>query len=82
MGDAEPVGRLAGSDEIRIRRRSTLVAVGSLACPGCDAPVLPDRPLSPADDLSCGFCRHAGAVRDFLTLGAPTRPAHVTVRVV
>ena len=67
--------------EIRIARRSSVLAVGSLACPSCDAPVLPDRPLSPADDLRCGFCDHDGTVRDFLTLGAPTRPARVVVRV-
>jgi hypothetical protein len=36
--------------------------------------------MSPADDLSCGFCGHAGAVRDFLSLGEPTRPTHVVVR--
>ena len=37
--------------------------------------------MSPADPLSCGFCRHEGAVRDFLSLAEPTRPTRVTVRV-
>jgi hypothetical protein len=59
------------------------MAVGTLACPACDAPVSPgDRPLGPADALACPYCRHTGRVRDFLSLGAPTRPARVVVRVV
>jgi hypothetical protein len=58
------------------------VARGTLACPTCDAPVLPDRGgMSPADPMSCGFCGHGGAVRDFLSLGEPTRPTRVTVRI-
>ena len=38
--------------------------------------------VTPAEPLACPFCAHAGAVRDFLSLRAPTRPAHVEVRVV
>jgi hypothetical protein len=38
--------------------------------------------MSPADPLACPYCAHEGAVRDFLSLGAPTRPAHVDVRIV
>jgi hypothetical protein len=37
--------------------------------------------MSPLDSISCSFCRHAGAVRDFLSLAVPTRPTRVTVRV-
>jgi hypothetical protein len=37
--------------------------------------------MSPADPISCGFCREAGVVSDFLSLAEPTRPAHVVVRV-
>ena len=33
------------------------------------------------DPLSCGYCSHAGAVRDFLSLAEPTRPTRVVVRV-
>jgi hypothetical protein len=63
--------------------RSGRLASGTLACPHCDAPVAPPSgPLSPADPLSCPYCRHAGAVRDFLSLASPSRPAHVEVRVV
>jgi hypothetical protein len=31
--------------------------------------------------MACGYCRHAGAVRDFLSLVEPTRPTRVVVRV-
>ena len=78
---AQPV--TGPSDVQEERRRSTRVmAVGTLACPSCDAPVLPGRPVGPADALTCPVCAHAGHVRDFLSLGEPTRPARVTVRVV
>ena len=80
--EPEPVGRTAGSVELRPDARSERLAVGTLACPACDAPVAPEPGgMSPADPLDCGFCRHAGAVRDFLSLAAPSRPARVEVRV-
>ena len=74
-----------GSDPIRhveLRRApSGLLATGTLACPGCDAPVAPGpRALTLVEPLGCPFCGHAGAVRDFLSLAAPTRPARVEVR--
>jgi hypothetical protein len=82
---SEPVGigaRPAGAEEHRRSVRSSTLAAGTLACPLCDLPVaLAGARLSPADPLGCPFCGHAAAVRDFLTLGAPTRPAHVWVRV-
>jgi uncharacterized paraquat-inducible protein A len=68
--------------EERRRARSSHVASGTLACPSCDAPVALARPASPADALGCPYCDHAAAVRDFLSLAAPARPAHVNVRVV
>jgi hypothetical protein len=72
--------RFAGRHERR--ETSWRLATGTLACPSCDAPVLPaPGGMAPPDPLSCGFCRHAGAVRDFLSLGEPTRPARVVVRV-
>jgi hypothetical protein len=59
------------------------LGTGTLACPHCDAPVAPAAGgMSPADPLACPFCRHGGAVRDFLSLAAPSRPARVAVRVV
>jgi hypothetical protein len=58
------------------------MATGTLACPACDVPVLPGPGgMSPRDPISCGFCGHLGAVRDFLSLAEPTRPARVAVRV-
>ena len=76
-----PIERVPGHFEKRDDVAGWELAAGTLACPGCDAPVLPGpRGMSPADDLCCGFCGHAGFVRDFLTLGEPTRPTHVVVR--
>jgi hypothetical protein len=76
----------AGSRHVRLHRHRTLassvLASGTLACPECDAPVAPPPSgLSPAQPLACGFCSHAAAVRDFLSLEPPTRPARVVVRV-
>jgi hypothetical protein len=78
----DPVGRLSGTEEERRVTRTRRLATGTLACPRCDAPVALAAPLAPADPLGCPFCLHAGAVRDFLSLAAPTRPARVAVRVV
>lgn len=81
-----------GSDPIRGERigqlheehrltRSRLLATGTLACPRCDAPVSPGaRALSPAEALGCPFCGHGAAVRDFLSLAMPSRPARVEIR--
>jgi hypothetical protein len=84
-GPSEPVrpdteGRVV-HEEVRTTR-SSIVAHGTLACPSCDAPVaLGGERVSPPDPLSCPFCEHHGAARDFLSLRAPTRPARVAVRV-
>ena len=82
---SEPIGigtRPAGAEEHRRAVRSATLATGTLACPLCDVPVaVGGVPLTPADPLGCPFCGHHGAVRDFLTLGEPTRPTHVRVRV-
>ena len=73
--------RVGGHHELRRQVATREMAVGTVACPSCDAPVLPDGIMSPADPMSCGFCGHAGALRDFLSLGEPTRPTRVVVRV-
>ncbi len=66
--------------ELRLGRASQ-IATGTLACPQCDAPVHPGpRAVSPAAPIACPFCGESGAVRDFLSLSRPTRPAHVVVR--
>jgi hypothetical protein len=79
---AQPVERVAGRHELRSAETTWQMATGTLACPACDAPVLPSPGgMSPRDTMSCGFCRHGGAVRDFLSLAEPTRPTRVVVRV-
>ena len=78
----QPVERLSGRHERHQSESSWDLATGTLACPGCDAPVLPSPGgMSPADPISCGFCQTVGAVSDFLSLGEPTRPTRVAVRV-
>jgi hypothetical protein len=78
---AQPVERLAGRRQRREADGSWHLANGTLACPRCDAPVLPgSRAMAPPDPIACGFCGHAGAVREFLSLAEPTRPTHVVVR--
>jgi hypothetical protein len=76
-GRREPV---AGEHELRIARTRQL-GVGTLACPECDAPVALAGPVAPADLILCPYCWHDAAVRDFLSLEAPTRPARVVVTV-
>jgi hypothetical protein len=80
---AGPISRTtAAQQEIRAAR-SWLLATGTLACPGCDAPVAPGpSALSPVEPLECPYCSRSGPVRDFLSLAAPSRPARVQVRVV
>ena len=69
-------------EEERRSVRTTRLAGGTLACPACDAPVAPGgRVLTPPEALACPFCDHAAAVRDFLSLTAPSRPARVAVTV-
>ena len=78
----EPVRGLAHIEEERRVARSPVFAAGTLACPRCDAPVAPGaEPMSVTRALECPFCAHEARVRDFLSLGAPTRPARVEVRV-
>jgi hypothetical protein len=83
IDEPEPVGRGTGPHEQEHRvRGSGLVAVGTLACSRCDAPVAPEAGgASPADPISCPYCAHEARVRDFLSLSPPTRPARVAVRV-
>lgn len=59
--------------------RTTRLATGTLACPGCDAPVALAGPAAPSDLLACPYCDHAAALRDFLSLATPSRPARVAV---
>ena len=69
--------------ELRPADRTGLLGMGTLACPQCDAPVaLTTRRARPDEALECPVCGHAGAVRDFLSMRAPVRPARVLVRIV
>jgi hypothetical protein len=78
---AQPISARAGAREDR-HAASLRVATGTLACPCCDAPVaLGGRGVSLTENLDCSFCRHTAAVRDFLSLAAPSRPTRVAVRV-
>ena len=80
--EPEPVGGGSGWTEVRRDTRTTRMASGTLACPHCDAPVAsPERPVPPSAPLACGFCGLDARVRDFLTLGEPTRPTRVAVHV-
>jgi hypothetical protein len=73
-GDFDPERRVA---------REWDLGMGTIACPSCDAPVaLPRVPMAPLDPLLCPLCGTAGIVRDFLTVGEPTRPMRVQVRAV
>lgn len=77
------VERLGGRRHEDRSGRSSLLALATLACPRCDAPVLPPSgPHSPASALGCGFCGHDAAVRDFLAFDGTPRPTVVEVRVV
>ena len=78
----QPVGRLGRvAADPRVGRVGTL-GTGTLACPGCDAPVALAGTRRPSEALSCPFCGRDGALRDFLSLAAPTRPARVEIRLV
>jgi hypothetical protein len=79
--DDDPI-RSEGTTWLQERRSTRPVATGTLACPSCDAPVSLSRATGPAEPLTCPYCACAGFVRDFLTLGEPSRPARVVVRVV
>jgi hypothetical protein len=79
----DPVGGTAETHDYRRRVTTGRLGTGTLACPRCDAPVaLGPGPAAVGDPLACPYCRHSGAVRDFLSLAAPARPARVAVRVV
>lgn len=80
---SDPDEPVVGYEELGRATRTQTLAAGTLACPRCDAPVaLAGVSVGPADAIGCPFCLHAGFVRDFLSLGEPTRPQRVAVRLV
>ena len=80
--DFEPIRGVTGPEELRRVDRTGHLATGTLACPECDAPVVPPGPVAPSAAIACPFCLRSGFVRDFLSLTPPTRPTRVVVRVV
>ena len=81
MRGAEPITRGHDQHEERRTGRTWHLGTGSLACPVCDAPVVPPTAMAPQDGLSCPVCLHGGRLRDFLSMAEPTRPARVDVRI-
>ena len=79
---AQPVTRLGRVDADPRAGIVQTLGTGTLACPGCDAPVAIAGPHRPHDAIGCPYCGRSGALRDFLSLAAPTRPARVEIRVV
>ncbi|MBV9819925.1 MAG: hypothetical protein JOZ07_16460 [Solirubrobacterales bacterium] len=81
-GDLEASRRsVPGYHEERRAVRTRRLCGGTLACDRCDAPVtVGAEPLVVADPICCPFCGRRAAVREFLSLEEPTRPARVTVR--
>jgi hypothetical protein len=78
----EPVARLDGTYELRRTTLPWRLGTGTLACPRCDAPVAPGPvPLAPPDPVACPYCGHGAAVREFLSLDEPARPARVAITV-
>ena len=72
----------AALHEERRATRGDRLGAGTLACARCDAPVaIGSVPRAPTEPLSCPFCGHEGAVRDFLSLAGPPRPARVVITV-
>lgn len=79
---AQPVSGVAGAHEERRSSRPWRLGPATLACPRCDAPVvLGGRAVPVTDALCCPFCDHSAALRDFLSLAQPARPARVAIRV-
>ena len=78
--------RGAGGDQVQERRRRAardgLLGIGTIACARCDAPVgIGPGPIAVTGTLTCPYCGHHGAAREFLSLRPPTRPTRVEVRV-
>ena len=70
-----------GHHEFRPERREGVMGTATVACPECDAPVVPPHRMLITERLQCPFCGHSAVVRDFLSLDQPARAARVTVRV-
>jgi len=81
-GSSESRSRAEHVEERKRRAdRNGVIAIGTIACPRCDAPIAigPDE-IALTDRLTCPFCERQGPVRGFLSLVLPTRPTRVQVR--
>ena len=77
-----PVERVTRWTEERQDGRRAYLTSATLACPDCDAPVVPpERAVPVTHALACPFCGRGGPAREFLSFDRPVRPAVVTVRV-
>ena len=77
----EPVARLDGTYELRRSQAPLAPRHRHARLPALRRAGRARRPpAAPADALACPFCGHAGALRDFLSLAAPARPARVDSR--
>lgn len=87
MDGSDPIRSEAAAQPVEVREDRRLASswrlgTATLACAFCDAPVaLAAERMAPGDPLRCPYCGHDGAVRDFLSLASPARPARVEVRV-
>jgi hypothetical protein len=80
VDEPEPDRPVAPLREHRRVAPAGRLGTGTLACPRCDAPVALAEPrMGPAERIGCPFCSHVSAVRDFLSLAGPPRPARVAV---
>jgi hypothetical protein len=59
-------GSEAGAERRLLRDGMQLLAHGALVCPECALPIPASGRICAAMPIRCGFCDHAGAVRDFL----------------
>ena len=80
--DREPIGTSGGTEELRRIPQQHRAGHRHDGLPRVRRARMPAGPVRPADPIACPFCGTSGAVRDFLSLEDPARPARVVVRVV
>jgi hypothetical protein len=57
-----------------IRELRRAIGHGSLACPSCDLPLLPNGTVTISAAIECPFCAERAPARSFLRLGAIDTP--------
>jgi hypothetical protein len=83
------VGRLGGAavgeSKRLVRDGLEVLARGALICPSCALPIAPPARIRPKAELSCAFCGHSDAVRDFVRgdlIDTPANEVRVVARIV